>query len=187
MRGCEMEAGREGSSESLSDSDDLRALLESAERIAQIGSWERTSETGELHWSDNAIRLLGLEPGSVPPSPGQVLEITHPGDRDRQAREVESIRRGTMYQRLDYRVIRADGEVRYLVSTPVALTDLDDFHGREGGAVGADPVPQRPISAIWPVFRRGSTALRYQEGGPLVRYHEWSTSRRVGTADPERL
>jgi PAS domain S-box-containing protein len=96
--------------------------LESAERVAQIGSWEWTPETGELLWSDNLFRLFGFEPGSTTPSAEVVLEMTHPDDRERQAREVERVRRGATYQRFDYRMVRTDGSTRHLRST---LAEID--------------------------------------------------------------
>src|SRR4249919_3817022 len=104
-----MESSASGSSRASSRSDDQKALLESAERVAQIGSWEWTPETGELLWSDNLFRVFGLKPGSVTPSSELVLEMTHPDDRERQAREVERVRAGTTYQRFVYRIVRPDG------------------------------------------------------------------------------
>jgi PAS domain S-box-containing protein len=117
-----MESRRKGSSRASSRSDDQRALLESAERVAQIGSWEWTPETGELLWSDNLFRLFGVEPGSVTPSVELVLEMTHPDDRERQVHEVERVRRGVTYHRYDYRIIRTDGSTRHLRST---LAEID--------------------------------------------------------------
>ncbi len=117
-----MESSGKGSSRASSRSDDQRALLESAERVAQIGSWEWTPETGELLWSGNLFRLLGMEPGSMTPSPELVLEMTHPDDRERQTREVERVRRGATYQRFDYRIVRTDGSTRHLRST---LAEID--------------------------------------------------------------
>jgi PAS domain S-box-containing protein len=117
-----LESSGKGSSRASSRSDDQRALLESAERVAQIGSWEWTPETGELLWSGNLFRLFGLEPGSVTPSAELVLERTHPDDRVRQTREVERVRRGATYQRFDYRIVRTDGSTRHLRST---LAEID--------------------------------------------------------------
>jgi PAS domain S-box-containing protein len=117
-----MESSGKGSPRASSRSDDQRALLESAERVAQIGSWEWTRETGELLWSDNLFRLFGLEPGSVTPSSELVLEMTHPDDRERQAREVARVKRGATYQRFAYRIIRTDGSTRYMRST---LAEID--------------------------------------------------------------
>jgi PAS domain S-box-containing protein len=117
-----MESSGKGSSRASSRSDDQRALLESAERVAQTGSWEWTPEAGELLWSDNLFRLFGMEPGSVTPSVELVLEMTHPDDRERQVREVERLRQGVTYHRYDYRIVRTDGSTRYLRST---LAEID--------------------------------------------------------------
>jgi PAS domain S-box-containing protein len=127
-----MESSGDGSSRASSRSDDQRALLESAERVAQIGSWEWTRETGELLWSDNLFRLFGLEPGSVTPSSDLVLEMTHPDDREREAREVDRVRRGATHQRFDYRIVRADGSTRHLRST---LAEIDQ-HGKRKKILG---------------------------------------------------
>jgi len=112
-----LESSGKGTSRASSRSDDQRALLESAERVAQIGSWEWTPDTGELLWSDNLFRLFGLEPGSVTPSAELVREMTHPDDRERQDRELERLRGGATYQRFGYRIIHDDGSTRHLRST----------------------------------------------------------------------
>jgi PAS domain S-box-containing protein len=122
FEGVPLESSAEGSTRASSRSDDQRALLESAERVAQIGSWEWTPETGELLWSDNLFRLFGLEPGSVTPSAELVLKRTHLDDRERQTREVDRVRRGATYQRFDYRIVRTDGSTRHLRST---LAEID--------------------------------------------------------------
>lgn len=106
-----------------SAADEHRALLESAERVAGIGSWAWAPETGELWWSDNLFRLFSLKPGSVTPTPELVLEMTHPEDRGRHSREIERIRRGAGQQRFDYRIVRPDGSIRHLRSTLVGISD----------------------------------------------------------------
>jgi PAS domain S-box-containing protein len=121
--------GGKGSSRASSRSDDQRALLESAERVAQAGSWQWTPETGELIWSDNLFRLFGLEPGSVTPSPDLVLEMTHSDDRERQTREVERLRRRAIaHHQLDYRIVRTDGSPRHLRSTLAEITERGRPH-----------------------------------------------------------
>jgi PAS domain S-box-containing protein len=127
-----MESSARGSSRASSRSDDQKALLESAERVAQIGSWEWTPETGELLWSDNLFRLFGLEPGSTTPSVALVLEMTHPDDRELLAREVERVRRVPTHQRFEYRIVRAGGSIRHLRST---LAEIDQ-HGKPHKILG---------------------------------------------------
>ncbi len=111
------------SSEASANSDEQRQHLESAERVAQLGSWQFTPETGGLRWSDNLFRLFGLEPGSVIPTTEFVLEMTHPDDRDRRARWVEQLGEGVMEGGIDYRIIRADGAIRHLRLTLAKINE----------------------------------------------------------------
>ncbi|MGZ5357159.1 MAG: LuxR C-terminal-related transcriptional regulator [Solirubrobacterales bacterium] len=97
-----------------SSSHDQRVLLESAERLAQSGSWQWTPETGELHWSDNLFRLFGMEPGSVIPTILFLMEMTHPDDREHVGQELERVMEWPRHQRFDYRIIRPDGAIRHL-------------------------------------------------------------------------
>jgi PAS domain S-box-containing protein len=113
-------------------SDDQRALLESAERIAQIGSWEWVPETGEVRWSDNHFRLFGLEPDAITPTVEFVREMTHPDDREHLRREVERVRAGASYQHFEYRIVRTDGSVRLMRST---MADVDE-EGRQDRILG---------------------------------------------------
>ncbi len=111
------------SSGAWASSDEQRQLLELAERVAQLGSWQFAPETGELHWSDNLFRLFGLEPGSVIPTAEYVLEMTHPDDQDRRARWMEQLGEGVMDGSIDYRIIRADGAIRYLRLTMAEINE----------------------------------------------------------------
>jgi hypothetical protein len=49
------------------------ALLNQAEQIGGLGSWEWTPAHAELLWSDNLFRLMGVEPGAIVPSVAFVL------------------------------------------------------------------------------------------------------------------
>ncbi|MFN3394396.1 MAG: PAS domain-containing protein [Candidatus Thermochlorobacter sp.] len=58
------------------------ALLQEAQRIARIGSWERDLRSNALWWSDECYRLFGYEPGAIEPSYNLFLQAIHPEDRD---------------------------------------------------------------------------------------------------------
>jgi PAS domain S-box-containing protein len=113
----------ESTGKTSSRSNDQTALLESAERAAQVGSWEWIPETGAVRWSDNHFRLFGLEPGAITPSTALVREMTHPDDRVRLRREVERVAAGASQQRFEYRIIRADGALRHMRSTMVGVEE----------------------------------------------------------------
>ena len=40
--------------------------LAESQRIAHIGSWEHNLTTGQVFWSDELFRLLGLDPETDP-------------------------------------------------------------------------------------------------------------------------
>jgi DNA-binding CsgD family transcriptional regulator len=93
------------------------ALLEQAERVARLGSWEWLPLTDELLWSSNLFRLFGLEPSGIVPTTDVVLGQTHPDDRERLATYVESIRSDASPPPVEYRVIQPGRPVRHYRST----------------------------------------------------------------------
>src|SRR5262245_14169795 len=96
------------------DDDALRKQLEAAEAIAHIGSWEWTVATGEMTWSDELYRIHGFEPGSVAITLERFLAHTHPDDRERVQREIQSVLRHA--GPFSYRavIVRPDGSSRTL-------------------------------------------------------------------------
>jgi DNA-binding CsgD family transcriptional regulator len=110
------------------------AVLDHAERMGVSGSWEWTPSTGELYWSDNYFRLLGLEPGSTTPTPEFVLAHAHPKDRDRIVAALAVLAEGGPFETLDYRIVREDDVVRHLRAT---LAFVDEAEGRPRRLVGS--------------------------------------------------
>jgi DNA-binding CsgD family transcriptional regulator len=101
------------------------ALLNHAERLSVVGSWEWTPGTGELLWSDNLFRLFGLEPASITPSLEYVLARVHPADTTRvdDALRLWAGRDNT--NQFDYRSIRDDDVVRHFRATVAFVDDVD--------------------------------------------------------------
>jgi PAS domain S-box-containing protein len=124
---------------STPDSTDSRttaeqALLEAAEQIAQVGSYEWNLETGQSRWSDNLFRIFGLEPGEVAPSVEFWLERVHPDDREELEERLERIRRtGELPRSAEYRFSRTDGTLRHCRARGTTL----DGEGKPKRVVGA--------------------------------------------------
>ena len=104
------------------------ALRESEERLrlAQsrtgVGIWDLNLRTGRLVWSPQLEALFGLEPGSVK-SYADFRDRVHPEDIEGlEARRVAALRRRETYD-VEYRVIRPDGQVRWMLVTGGALYD----------------------------------------------------------------
>jgi PAS domain S-box-containing protein len=89
-------------------------LASRAEQAAGLGSWELDLDSGEVVWSDNLFRLMGLEVGEVDPTVEYFLSHTHPDDRAELRDAVERLRAGEDVEFLEYRIVRPGGEVRYL-------------------------------------------------------------------------
>ena len=102
------------------------ALVDHAERVGGLGSWQWTPRTGEVVWSANLFRLFGFEPGAIVPSADWLLERVHSEDRQRVVEMFAALPAGEPLEN-EHRIIRADGALRFFRVT-VALVE------REGGA-----------------------------------------------------
>lgn len=88
------------------------ALLE-AQRVAHIGNWEFDVNTQTIHWSEELFHMFGMSPNQPVPSYADCMESVHPADRPILSQLVEqALLHGTPYQ-LDYRIVLADGSLRY--------------------------------------------------------------------------
>ena len=88
--------------------------LQMALHGGQIGLWDLDVVTGSLLWSDEHYRILGLQPGSVPPSYEIMRDAIHPEDRP----AMEALFRSTLADGkpvyCEYRVVRPDGSVAWV-------------------------------------------------------------------------
>ena len=90
------------------------AGLANAQRIARIGNWEWNIQTGESSWSDEVYRIYGLPLDTDTPTHELFFNNLHPQDREIVRRTVgEAIHNNQPY-RIDHRILRPDGGVRYV-------------------------------------------------------------------------
>jgi diguanylate cyclase (GGDEF)-like protein/PAS domain S-box-containing protein len=59
-----------------------RDMLNEAQRLGRLGSWELDLVGGELRWSDEIYRIFELDPDRFSPSYENFLNAIHPDDRD---------------------------------------------------------------------------------------------------------
>ena len=97
--------------------------LRRAQEIARLGHWTSNVQTGELAWSDEIFRIFGREPQSFVPSESRFFEAVHPDEVERVRQVVaEAFQRGEIY-RIDHRIVRPDGQIRWVHEE--ALTEYD--------------------------------------------------------------
>ncbi|WP_449243202.1 PAS domain S-box protein [Desulfovibrio sp.] len=102
---------------------ELKAKLAAAERIADLGGHEYDCATGALSLSAGFRAILGLERERN--TLADLRAAIHPEDRDRvSAMFREAVLRGGPYE-AELRVLRPDGEERWVHTRGVALLDED--------------------------------------------------------------
>lgn len=90
-------------------------LLSLAETSAGIGVWVADLATGMVTATPQFFRLLGLEPIDGPFSQELPRTMRHPEDRDRVHDGFrEAMRTGAEFYDSEYRIIRPDGEQRWI-------------------------------------------------------------------------
>ena len=105
-----------------------RALQEVEERqklvleACQIGTFHGDLRSGEAQWNSVEYQLLGLRDGEAPPGLATFFKYVHPDD---VAKLRSSWEKGTEPGARDseFRIIRADGEERWLVVRGVIMPD----------------------------------------------------------------
>ena len=102
---------------------ELRARVDDAQRLANMGDydWHIVNDTNS--WSDQLYRIYGHEPQSFNASYDRFLSMVHPDDRDAvTAMHRQAYQSGGSWQMVE-RIVRPDGEVRHLATSGVVVTD----------------------------------------------------------------
>jgi PAS domain S-box-containing protein len=112
---------------------DLSTRVDNAQQLANMGDydWHIASDTNT--WSDQLFRIYGHEPQSFMPSYDQFLSMIHPDDRERiAALHQKAYATGEPYEMIE-RIVRADGEIRFLSSNGEVILDDDSIPVRMRG------------------------------------------------------
>jgi PAS domain S-box-containing protein len=96
----------------------LRVALEAGE----MGTWEWNVATGRVTWSEGLQRIHGLRPGTFGGTFDDYRRDIHPEDAERVLAAVARTMDGAEH-RLAYRIVRPDGQVRWLEARGVLFRD----------------------------------------------------------------
>ena len=86
-----------------------RDLLNEAQRLGQLGSWELNLVSGELRWTDEVYRIFELDPAQLSPSYENFLNAIHPDDRDRVNQAYTQSLEDRQPYDIEHRLLFADG------------------------------------------------------------------------------
>lgn len=121
-------------------------LLSEAQRIGHIGSWSYDITTGALQFSDEMYRLLDVSPQEFQHNIESLLEMIFAEDRPNARSWVGHIREGRPVRDLDFRILHANGELRYIQCQGAISFDST---GRSVRFVGtAQDVSERKLSEL---------------------------------------
>lgn len=90
-------------------------LLE-AQRLAHLGSYEFDLETGELVWSAETFRIMGMNPAGREPTFSQFKEMFHPDDVSLMEDTIRKVRVEGKRQAAEHRIITDAGDLKFLHS-----------------------------------------------------------------------
>jgi PAS domain S-box-containing protein len=151
--------------------------LEEAQRIAHVGYWERDLNMDLIAWSDETYRIFGIPPQSSILSLSGLINRIHPEDRETVCRAVSEAQNSEKRYDVEYRVIRPNGELRFVHSSGDLIKDESDRPRRMFGTI-QDITDQK----------RAEQALRASEG--LARGQLQALSRTLDAlateTDPDR-
>lgn len=104
-------------------------LLQQAESIAHVGSWELDLVTNKLYWSDEVFRICGYEPKAFEVTFESGMSVIHPDDQATYIREMQNAIANKSSYAVDKRFVRPDGSIRFIKSKAKVILD------KEGKAV----------------------------------------------------
>ncbi|WP_196220710.1 putative bifunctional diguanylate cyclase/phosphodiesterase, partial [Roseibium hamelinense] len=113
-----------------------RNRLQEAQRIASIGSWERNLETGELHWSEELYRIVGVPTDTDAVNARKALYRQIPAaERPMVEKSIQHAIDAVSNFDFEHRIIRDDGSVRYLHVRGYVIANHDGLPKRMFGTV----------------------------------------------------
>jgi PAS domain S-box-containing protein len=134
-------------------------FLAEAQRLSKTGSFTWDARPEEQIWSEEAYRILGLEPGSIVTVP-QARDLVHPDDRHLFDAMVQ---RGQANQEMDttYRIVTPQGEVRHVRTLAHRLDDVTDRAVYLGAVqdVSETKIAEHALKASEAELRRANTEL----------------------------
>jgi PAS domain S-box-containing protein len=102
---------------------DREYQLAEAQAVAKLGSFEWSLASGQMTWSPELYRILGVDPEGYSGTLDGLLALVHPDDRAEAAATLRTAASEATSYRMQVRVLRPTGELRVLSSWGDVLPD----------------------------------------------------------------
>jgi PAS domain S-box-containing protein len=115
--------------------------LGEGQRLAHMGSWAsselgtRWSDDLGIYWSDEVYKIFGVDPSTGPPTLERYLAFVHPDDRTSMAETLKSMHDQRCGCDVTKRIVRPNGELRYVRCVGVPVEEEGTFKGFHGTAM----------------------------------------------------
>ncbi len=100
------------------------ASLEEAQNLAHLGNWEADMLSGQIFWSDEVYRIFGQNKSHFSPSVDTFHKTVHPDDLEAELASEQRAAAGGKHDNI-HRIIRPDGEIRYVHELAVGQFDTE--------------------------------------------------------------
>jgi PAS domain S-box-containing protein len=118
--------------------EDLRRsqfYLSEGQRLAHMGSWAFNPSGFFEYWSQELFKIYGIDPHKGAPTLEQYLATVHPADRDFMAETIRRMHAERSGCDVKKRIVRPDGEQRYIRSVGIPVVEGEILKGFLGTAI----------------------------------------------------
>lgn len=111
-------------------------LLNKAQEIAHIGTWNWDIKKNRLEWTDEIYRIFDKKPEAFSATYEHFLEFVHPDDRELVNDAVKQcfVDPDKKYE-IEHRILLPDGNIKYVEEHGVVYHDIDNIPSRMIGIV----------------------------------------------------
>ncbi len=132
--------------------------LREGQRLAHTGSWAFNS-AGFDYWSSELFHVYGLDPDGKPPTIKEYLDLVHPEDRNFMEQEIKKMLANHCEFDFTKRIVRPDGNIRYVRCVGVPVIQGEIFQGFVG--TGIDVTEQELLEQERERLRQLETELAH--------------------------
>lgn len=117
--------------------------LNSAQKMARMGSWEVEYPKGKAVWSENFYNLLDMDPSQTPPDRDGFVQFINPEDRSLLYREFKRMKQTGKSAEITLRLTTIAGRTRWVRSSMVPRMEAGDLAGIVGVSIDVTDQVQR--------------------------------------------